>query len=103
MTPNYSQLNNLTMRSQRSKSRKQSKKETRKAHCERCTQCDYWMEKIKIYKRKIDRHIEQMYQSGIQTANFNSLANINYLNGTVASFGHQSLTRPQPNKRGNSS
>lgn len=75
----------------------------RREHCQKCTQCDYWMEKIKIYKRKIDRHIEQMNHSGIQTANFNSLANINYLNGTVASFGHQSLTRPLPNKRGNSS
>lgn len=52
------------------------------------------MEKIKIYKRKIDRHLEQVQQSGFQTANFNSLANIHsYLNGTVASFGRQSITK----------
>ena len=58
------------------------------------------MQKIKIYKRKIDKHMEQMNQTGFMTANFNSLANIHssYLNGTVASFGRQSLTKANGSK-----
>ena len=74
-------------------------KQKRIDHCQICTQCDYWMQKIQIYQSKIDKHIDQQYGSGVMTANFNSLANINhYLNGTVASFGRQSLSIPLPKR-----
>lgn len=48
------------------------------------------MQKIKAYKRKIDRHIGEVHQTGFQTANFNSLANLNH--ALNASFGRQSIT-----------
>lgn len=43
---------------------KQKKAIRRQEHCLKCTQCDYWMQKIKIYKRKVDKHVEQVNQSG---------------------------------------
>ena len=62
-------------------------------HCKQCTQCDYWYRKIEIYKRKIDRHIEQVKQAATNTAAFNSFAarQSPTINGTIASFGRNSV------------
>ena len=68
---------------------KKKKAQHRSDHCQKCTQCEYWMHKIKLYKRKIDKHMRDLDTSGIQTANFNSLAN---LNGTTTSFGRKNFS-----------
>ena len=68
-------------------------------HCHKCSACDHWLNKILIYERKIERHMDKRQQSGIATANFNSLDQLNnssalintpHLNQTMTSFGKQS-------------
>lgn len=41
-------------------------------HCKFCTQCDYWRSKAKAYQRKIKKHMQQLQQSALSTAQFNS-------------------------------
>ena len=60
-------------------------------HAQKCTQCSYWMHKVKIYLRKVDRHMfQEKTASGVCTANFNSFEIISQpQNGMLGSFGPQ--------------
>ena len=74
--------------------KKKSMKQIRLDHCKVCTQCSYWHKQMMIYKRKINKHIEQVNAAALNTAQFNSLNNAKNTSstkhlesGTLASFG----------------